>query len=291
MAVTGAGGRLGRALLHALADEGMPAVEWSRPVYDLDDPTAAETAYGRDRPQVVIHAAAWTDVDGCAREPALAMRRNGDAVGELAETCAANGVCLVLVSTNEVFDGARDDGQGYREDDRPRPLNAYGATKLAGEERATLTFATAGRAHDLLIARTAWLFGPPGNDFPSKILRAADGLRADEPLKVVADEIGSPTYSVDLAHAIVRLVAIESPGGIYHLANDGAASRLDVAARVLGVCRPGRATTAISRSEFTRPSVAPAWAVLANTNARALGVTLRPWQEAIDAYVPALCSA
>ena len=148
----------------------------------------------------------------------------------------------------------------------------------------------AGRPDDLLIVRTAWLFGPPGNDFPSKIVSAADNIPDDEPLKVVNDEIGSPTFAPDLADALVRLVTGSAPAGIHHLVNEGGASRRDVARRVLATCRPQRPTVAISRSEFDRPSQAPAWAVLANTRAAAIGVTLRPWQEAIDDYLPSICS-
>lgn len=291
VAVTGASGRLGRAIIRALVDRGFPAVAWSRPLYDLDDPSAPETAFDRDQPEVVVHCAAWTDVDWCARAPDLAMRRNADAVAELASTCASNGTRLVLVSTNEVFDGERTDGHGYSEDDVARPINAYGRSKLAGEDAARQAFDRAGASDNLLIARTAWLFGPPGNDFPGKIIAAADRLPAGQPLKVVGDEVGSPTYSIDLAEAIVRLGVELAAGGTYHLVNEGKASRLEVAARVLSYCRPDQATAAISRTEFVRPSTPPAWAVLENTRGVGLGVSLRPWQAAIDAYAPSLCPA
>lgn len=289
VALTGAGGRLGRALENALEEKSITTVAWSRPDYDLDDPSAASRLVERDRPGMVFHAAAWTDVDGCARDPVAAMRRNGDAVGELAAACARSGARLVLVSTNEVFDGDRADGQGYRETDPPHPINAYGASKLAGEQQATQAFARLGTADGLLITRTAWLYGPPGNDFPSKIVIAADRLPAGEPLNVVADEIGSPTYSVDLAGAIVRLALSGAPGGSYHLVNAGRASRLDVATGVLARCRPERLTAGISRTQFVRASTPPAWAVLENTRAAALGITLRPWHEALADYLELLC--
>ncbi len=172
VAVTGAGGRLGRALLGALADAPFTGLAgplaWGRPDYDLDDPGAAERLVARDRPEVVVHAAAWTDVDGCARDPDLAMARNGTATGRLARACAAAGVDLVVVSTNEVFDGRRTDGRGYRPDDPTAPANPYGASKLAGELAARDAYAAlpgggsglGGPA--LAIVRTAWLYGPPG---------------------------------------------------------------------------------------------------------------------------------
>jgi len=218
VALTGAGGRLGRALVTAMAaSPALEAIPWSRPDYDLDDPLAAERLVDAERPDLVVHAAAWTDVDGCARDPILAQRRNGDAAAEMARACVVHGVNLVLISTNEVFDGARTDGVGYDRFDDPNPINPYGVGKLAGETAAWQAFAAEG-APKLAIVRTAWLFGPPGDDFPSKILAAAE--RADaagEPLRVVADEIGSPTYAPDLAEALVALLEAGVPRAGYEI--------------------------------------------------------------------------
>src|SRR6188508_1833706 len=230
VAVTGARGRLGRALLEALSLEGFTPVPWSRPDYDLDDPGSARRVVERDHPDIVIHAAAWTDVDGCARQPDLAKRRNSDATADVAAACTQAGARLVVISTNEVFDGQRGDGLGYGEDDVPRPINAYGASKLAGEVGAVAAYEEAGRPQDVLIVRTAWLFGPPGNDFPAKIVAAADRLPADEPLKVVIDEVGSPTYTIDLAQAIVKIISTAGTSGVYHVVNAGQASRFELAA-------------------------------------------------------------
>ena len=285
--MTGSNGRLGRAVVAALAREHIATPALSRPEYDLDAENAAAAVVSHYRPAVVIHCAAWTAVDECARDPALAMRRNALAVGELARACAHSGARLVLISTNEVFGGDRKDGQGYVESDEPDPINAYGRSKLAGERDAAEAFR---RGTDLLIVRTAWLFGPPGNDFPSKIIAAADRLPADEPLKVVSDEIGSPTFASDLADAVVRLATHMFQGGIYHLVNEGQASRFDLARRVLDRCRPERRTAPIASQEFDRPSKPPAWGVLANTRAAAAGLSLRPWQQAIDAYAPSICA-
>ena len=137
VAVTGAGGRLGRALVTALEEAPFTGpfgpIAWTRPIFDLDAPDAF-AALARPRPpEVVVHAAAWTDVDGCARDPELALARNGAATGVLAEAAAARGIDLIVVSTNEVFDGRRTDGTGYAPDDPTNPINPYGASKLAGE--------------------------------------------------------------------------------------------------------------------------------------------------------------
>jgi dTDP-4-dehydrorhamnose reductase len=283
-AVTGAHGRLGRALVGALGARGLSAIAWTRPDYDLDDALSADRLVARDRTDIVIHTAAWTDVDGCAREPELAIRRNATAAGELARACAHTGTKLVLISTNEVFDGERTDGHGYTEDDAPRPINPYGQSKLAGEMAALAAYRAASFEEGLWIVRTAWLYGRPGNDFPMKILAAADRLGPGEPLKVVADEVGSPTYTVDLADAILELVT-RAPAGLYHLAGAGAASRFEVAAAVLAARGRNVPLLPISRADFVRASVPPAWAVLDCARAASLGVALRPWPDAVNEYL------
>jgi dTDP-4-dehydrorhamnose reductase len=254
---------------------------WGRPEFDLDEPASFASLLERDRPELVIHAAAMTDVDACARQPELALRRNGEAVAALAEACRAYDAGLLLMSTNEVFDGDRSDDQGYAEDDVPRPRNPYGASKLAGELAVRSVL---GEGVGAWIVRTAWVFGPPGHDFPDKIVAAADRLPKGEALPVVADEVGSPTYAQDLAAGILRLVD-STPGGVFHLVNEGRASRFEWAARVLAIERPERPLRAISRAEFPRLSDAPPWAVLdASRAAAATGQYLRAWSEAVRAY-------
>jgi dTDP-4-dehydrorhamnose reductase len=287
VAVTGAQGRLGRALIDELARRAVHSLTWSRPDYDLDDEDAPARLIARDRPAMVIHPAAWTDVDGCARDPDLAMRRNALAVERLATACAADGIVLVLVSTNEVFDGTRDDGAGYVETDEVRPANAYGESKLGGERLAAAAFARA-RFDGLFVVRTAWLYGPPGNDFPMKILAAAQGLAPGAPLRVVSDEFGSPTFAPDLARGMLDLVDV-APPTIYHLAAAGFGSRLDVARVVLERCLPGTPIEPISGGEFVRASTPPPWAVLDSRRAARYGVVLRPWQDALREYLAGAC--
>ncbi|HXX60618.1 MAG TPA: NAD(P)-dependent oxidoreductase [Candidatus Sulfotelmatobacter sp.] len=285
--VTGARGRLGRAVVAGVGAAGRPVVPWDRPEYDLDVPGAAAPLLARDQPGVVIHCAAWTDVDACARDPATAMRRNARAVRELAEATATAGARLVLVSTNEVFDGARTDGRGYREDDPAEPPNAYGASKLAGERAAAVAFGRAGRPADLWVIRTAWLFGPGAPDFPVKILAAADRLPPGDPLPVVADEVGSPTYAADLAAALLDLIE-RAPGGLYHLVNGGQASRAAWAEAVLRLVGRPTAVRPIPQAAYPRPSTPPRWAVLDAGRAATLGVVLRPWPDALAARLESL---
>jgi dTDP-4-dehydrorhamnose reductase len=267
----------------------MDAMPWSRPDYDLDDPGAAERLVTMVRPDLVVHAAAWTDVDACAREPRLAMRRNGEATAEMARACAGQGADMVLVSTNEVFDGAGTDGRGYGPRDTPHPINPYGASKLEGETAARTAFAARG-ASRLAIVRTAWLFGPPGNDFPAKILAAAE--RADaagDSLHVVDDEVGSPTYAPDLAAAMVALLAAGRAYGIHHLVNDGVASRAEWAAEVLRLAGRTTRIEPMSRSSWVRASTPPAWAVLASTPLPG-GASLRHWRDALAAHLGSLAA-
>ena len=287
--VTGASGRLGRALLDVLSTQGNAVIAWSRPEYDLEDAAAAERLVTRDRPELVFHTAAWTDVDGCALDPARAALLNGQATADLARACAAAGAGLVYVSTNAVFDGRREDGRGYREDDATAPANAYGDSKLTGE-RAVLD-AYAGSASGAWIARISWLFGAPGGDFPDKVLAAADRLEAGEPLAMVVDETGRPTYSRDLATALVDLPRM-APPGVIHLANGGrATTRYDWAERVLGRCRPGVALQPVSHADYERPATSPRWAVLDTSRAEGLGIALRPWPEALDEYLDEISPA
>jgi dTDP-4-dehydrorhamnose reductase len=288
VAVTGANGRLGRAAIIAVTAALGPdvAIGWSRPDLDLDDPVGLEALVARDAPDAVIHAAAWTDVDGCAREPAVALRRNGDATAALARACARHGVRLVAVSTNEVFDGLRTDGRGYAPDDAPAPGNPYGASKLAGEEAAAAAFA--GREGDLAIVRTAWLFGPPGRDFPTKIIAAAQRARAaSEPLRVVGDEFGSPTSAADLARAIVELIESGELGRTCHYVNSGAISRADWAREVLRLTRIRVAIEEAPAETWPRASTPPRWGVL-EPSPLPSGERMRPWTEALAEYASTL---
>ncbi len=293
VAVTGGAGRLGSALVAALADAPFtgPAgpIAWDRAAFDLDAPDGIGARLDRDRPEVVVHAAAWTDVDGCARDPDLAMRRNGHATAVLARACAERGLDLAIVSTNEVFDGSLGEGQAYGPDAEPAPINSYGTSKLAAERAATDAFASAGG--QLGIVRTAWLFGVPETDFPGRILAAAGrASTAGEPLMVVGDEWGTPTYTHDLAEGIVDLLAEDAVGGTHHIVNGGFASRAVWARDVIRRAEIQVEVVDISSSAWPRPSVAPPRAILAPTPLPH-GAPLRSWPAAMAEYAPALLKA
>jgi dTDP-4-dehydrorhamnose reductase len=292
VAVTGSTGRLGSALVAALEDAPFTGaagpIAWVRAEFDLDVPSGVKAVLDRGRPEVVVHTAAWTDVDGCARDPDLAMRRNGMATGVLATACAERGIDLVVISTNEVFDGLRTDGRGYEPTDEPLPPNPYGVSKRAGELAAIAAFEAAQGRGRIGIARTAWLFGPPGRDFPRKILEAgARAAAAGDPLPVVDDEWGTPTYAPDVADAIVELLADDAHGGIHHLVSGPPATRADWASDIIDRFQLGTTIQPVPAATWERASSPPPWGVLAPT-ALPSGEPIREWSAAMAEYAPLL---
>ncbi len=271
--ITGHKGQLGRALWAAL-EAGHDLLGLDLPEADITDRVAL-TATVRDfRPHLILHPAAMTDVDGCARDPALAYRVNGMGTQNVALAAAEVGAELLYVSTNEVFDGEAD--APYDEWAARHPVNAYGRSKLAGEwyvEHLLRRF---------YIVRTAWLYAPGGRNFPHRILQLAD---EHGHLRVVADEIGNPTYVADLAEAIVRLIETHAYG-IYHLVNEGIASRYDFALEILRLSGRGDLPVEpIPQVAYTRASTPPRYAPLANNAAAALGIRLRPWKAALADFL------
>jgi dTDP-4-dehydrorhamnose reductase len=227
---------------------------------------------------VVINCAAWTNVDGAEAHPHAAYAANALGPQYLAEGCRRCGAALVHISTNEVFAG--EPGRFYREYDQPVPGGIYARSKLAGE------LAVSQALDRCYIVRTAWLFGAGGANFPSKITTAAD---KHGELRIVNDEFGNPSYAPDVAVAIAQLVET-GRYGIYHLVNTGYASRFDFAQAVLQANGRGHIPlTPIPHTAWPRPAPPPLHAVLINQAAAALGIELRPWQEAIREYV--MCSA
>lgn len=272
VAITGAAGQLGRELVRAFSGAGDEVLALSRPEFDITDAShlARMAAW---RPDVVVNAAAWTDVDACARDPERAMLINGTAAGAVARTAAALDALAVQVSTNEVFDGTLH--RAYVEDDPPIPINPYAVAKLAGER---LTAAAGGR---YLVMRTAWVFGPESG-FPTRIRAAADRMLAEgRPLRVVADEWGNPTPTGWLADTIVDLVRVEAaapPARIYHAAGQPPASRHEWARHVLAGHDVEIEPMALS--EFKRDSTVPQHAVLDTARIERAGIAPADWRAA-----------
>jgi dTDP-4-dehydrorhamnose reductase len=274
--VTGANGRLGSALARALEGQGVRVTAIDIDRLDLTDFPRVRTFLRELRPDWVAHPAAWTDVDGCAREPERALLHNGIAAGYVAQAAAEAGAGVLYISSNEVFDGAAD--HPYLEYDAPRPVNSYGMSKWAGEQAV----ARLNPRH--MIVRIAWLFAHGGRNFVHAILRAA---AEGKPLRVVTDEVANPTYAEDLAPALAALLA-DGRCGVFHLTNAGWCSRYAFARCVLDVAGYGATPIAhITSAEWPRPSAPPLFTPLANVAASAAGIALRPWEQAVEAFVRA----
>jgi len=272
--VTGAKGRLGGRLVEVLSAQYSEIIGVDVDEFDVADFDAARTFIAAAQPDLVIHAAAWTDVDGCAREPEKAIQINGFGAQNMALAAAAVNAPILYVSTNEVFDG--ESRTPYREYDPQRPINAYGYSKFVGE-RAVMTL---NPRH--YIVRTSWVFAHGGKNFIQTMLNAA---KAGKPLRVVVDEIACPTYNNDLADAIARLITTERYG-VYHCTNAGACSRYAFARAILD--RAGYAETPIQpllSHQWARPSTPPHYSPLENLAGRGLGIELRTWQAAVDAFM------
>jgi dTDP-4-dehydrorhamnose reductase len=269
--ITGHKGQLGRALQEALGGEDLLGLDL--PECDLREAGQVRAALVAFRPDVVIHTAAMTNVDVCERDADAAFRANVLATQNVALACERTGAALVHISTNDVFDGTLD--RPYYEWDPPSPRSVYARTKAAAE------LVVRSLLRRFYIARTAWLYAPGGDNFVTKILAAADRPGG---LRVVTDEISSPTYGPHLAQAIARLIQTEQ-FGFYHLVNSGCCSRYDWAREILRLA--GRSEVPIepiTTAEWHRPAPPPLYTPLVNLAAAALGITLPPWQAGLQAY-------
>lgn len=271
--VTGAAGNVGKELVTQLQpNHDVVGVDLEH--FDIADWNSTNDFIQQQQPNLVIHPAAWTDVDGCAKDPDKAIRINGLGAQNMAVAAAAVGAPIVHISTNEVFDGY---GQHlYKEYDQTHPTNPYGYSKWVAE-RAVMAV---NPQH--YIVRPSWVFSHGGRNFIQAILGAAE---AGKTLRVVTNEVANPTYSVDLAEAIIKLIAT-GRYGIYHFANEGAVSRYQFARYILDAA--GYTDTPvlpISAAEWPRSSTPPMYAGLENQAGAMLGIRLRPWREAVDAFM------
>ena len=276
--ITGARGQLGRSLTALGRDRDLEILACDLAELDIRDPQRVEAAFAEFAPQVCVNCAAYTQVDRAESDEAAAVQVNGEAPGVLAR--AARGRCLLIhLSTEYVFDGRGS--EPIPEDAPPRPLSAYGRSKLAGEQ------AVVSAGGDWLMVRSQWIFGP-GPNFVRTILEAA---RRGEPLRVVDDQVGRPTWSGALAAGLVETVE-RGARGLLHLACEGVASWYDLARTAVaeGARRgmnPLVAVEPISSSALGRPAPRPAYAVLGLDRARGLGLSLGDWRDALGAYLDA----
>jgi dTDP-4-dehydrorhamnose reductase len=278
--VTGSEGQLARSLRErASAHSGLDLIFAGRPVIDLADPGSAQRLIAETVPDVVINAAAYTAVDRAEDEPELAFRINADAAGEIAAAAAHVGAAVIQISTDYVFSG--DSEASYSEDAAVAPANVYGRSKLAGEEQVR----SANRDH--LIVRTAWIYSPFGRNFVTTIVAAA---QARDELRVVADQIGSPTSAFDLADGLFRVLDLRRKGdgrtGVYHLVGTGSTSWCNLAEAIMAECRrhgmPAADVLAITTADWPTKAVRPRNSVLDSTKfAREFGFVMPPWQRSL----------
>lgn len=237
------------------------AVALSHREVDITDRQQVISVIKELKPGAVINAAAYTNVDGCEDEHELACSVNGKAPGYIAEACAATGAKLVHYSTDYVFDGLKSE---YKESDATNPINVYGESKLLGERNIIRAM------KDYRIIRTSWLFGRHGKNFVDTMLSLSKQM---DKVKVVNDQVGKPTYTVDLA-AKTREVLGRTPG-IYHITNDGVCSWYEFASAII----PN--TTPCTSEEFPRKAKRPKFSVLVNTKT----APMRHWRDALADYL------
>lgn len=268
--VVGSKGMLGRDLMELLGERGKGV--------DIEeiDITSIESVFkviSELKPQVVINCAAYTDVDGCEANTAQAMEINGEGVGYLAMACRESGALLVQISTDYVFDGSK--GTPYQEYDAPHPLSVYGESKLAGEMNAAF-------APENLIVRTQWLYGQHGKNFVETMLRL--GAEKDR-LTVVNDQIGSPTWTVDLARAIIALID-KGCRGIYHAANREFCSWNSFAKAIFEEAGLAVTVAPMTTEELNRPARRPLYSTLdCSKLAEDSGFQPQAWQQALREYL------
>ena len=279
--ITGAGGQLGGRLASQAADQGRNLLALTSAQWDITDPAAAEAIVTSG--DVVINCAAYTNVDGAESDAARAYAVNEAAPEHIARACARAGARLIHVSTDFVFAGdfGGAEPRPYEPSDETSPRGVYACSKRAGE------VAVLAALPEAVVVRTAWVYtGGTGSDFVAIMRKLAAG---DGPIKVVDDQVGSPTYVADLADALLQVADDRVPGPILHAANEGVVSRFGLARAVFEECGadPERVNP-VSTEEFPRPAPRPTYSALSGRQSVAAGMApLRPWRPALVAALAA----
>jgi dTDP-4-dehydrorhamnose reductase len=274
--VTGAAGLVGRAVVSSFTARGDAVAAFDHDALDIGDASAIEAAVDAQTPDVVVNCAAWTDVDGCEFDKDRAMRANALGPELLALACRKAGALLITISTDYVFDGAKDGF--YTQRDQPNPQSVYAATKLDGERRAQLSWART------IVVRSGYIFGRGGSNFLSTFL---DRARRGEHLKVINDSFGTPTFAPHLASSLHRLAEIDLPG-IYHVVNAGeGASFAEFAQAAFEITQlDPNLVEEVSFDGLLRPAPRPKNSRLRCLLSEAIGLEPMPsWRDALGEFV------
>ena len=274
--VTGAGGMAGAELVRQARAKGWEVVAFTRADLDVTDASAVEGAIGRERPEVIFNAAAYTAVDAAENSPEQAMAVNAAGAGNISRAARINGAAVIHISTDYVFDGTAC--EPYRPDDRPAPINVYGESKLAGE------IAVKDECPNHVIVRTSWVYSHEGKNFVKTMLRVADERRE---IRVVNDQHGCPTSSADLAAALIRVAEFMMEArvvGTFHFCNANPTTWYEFADAIFEAKGGDRPTLIpISTEEFPTPAERPRWSVLDTSSfEKTFGMMPRPWRVALQ---------
>lgn len=257
MLIIGASGMLGFDLCKVFSD----AIRLTHKELDITNRDQVLESIQIIKPDIVINAAAYTDVDGCEDDQELAFQVNGYGPGYIAEACSIFGAKLLHFSTDYVFDGSKRE---YVESDIPNPVNVYGHSKLIGENKVI------GTVNDYRIIRISWLFGVHGKNFVEKMLKLSREMNV---VKVVNDQFGKPTYTMDLAAKVKEIIELDS--GIYHITNEGTCSWYEFASSIINNVAP------CTSEEFPTKARRPIYSALVNTKTK----PIRHWKEALTDFL------
>ena len=269
--VTGANGMLGQDLCPILEDIGCFVYESDIDTLDVTDEEQISVAIATIKPDVVIHAAAYTNVDKAEEERDLALKVNEQGTANVAKACAKNDCVMVYLSTDYVFDGQKN--TPYVPSDSVNPINYYGLTKLKGEE------AVKKYCEKYYIVRTSWLYGHHGKNFVETMISLAD----DKELKVVNDQIGCPTWTVELANGIIKLFGSQKEYGIFHICGSGQTSWYGFAKEIFEQIGAKVNLIECTTDEFKRPANRPKYSVMNNEK------YCRDWKVALRDYLALRC--
>jgi dTDP-4-dehydrorhamnose reductase len=275
--LTGAGGMVGRALVQYCESLGDEVLAYDHAALLIDDPMAVMQTLERERPETVINCAAWTDVDGCERDPQRAYNANARGPENLALGSRRVGASFLTISTDFVFDGAKEGFYTQRDD--PNPQSHYGRSKLDGERRAQRACART------IIVRSGWIFGPGGRNFLSRVVELTKG---GQRLKAISDAYGTPTSALDLAARLRELAQLDLPG-VYHVVNGGEGASFEEFARAaldLSGLDAGSSLESVGMDSLERPAPRPRNSRLRCLLSPALGLKPLPdWKDALRDFV------